>query len=221
MSEIVGIGIVLAGAAVAAIGLLWLIVRAFRTKLWWGLAVLFLPGAVLFYVVRHWDRARRPFAVMLCGGLLALAPYGINFAGERFHSLGPRETKVDGEVHLTLTGWDQTDYSILRWKPSTVVLQMANPDVTDETLRFITGMKDLKELDLNDTQVTDAGLKILAGMPKLETVRLSGTPITEEGFRESLFPLDSLRELDLRRTRVTRATVGEWKKANPERKALR
>ena len=221
MSEIVGIGIVVAGLAVVLLGLLWLIVRAFRTKIWWGLAVLFLPGAVLVYLVKHWDRARRPFVVVLVGGLLVAVPYGINFAEERLHSLGPHEQKVDGELHLTLTGWDRTDYSPLQWKQSAVVLQMANPDVTDETLQFITGMNGLKEIDLNDTQVTDAGLKVLAALPKLEIVRLRGTKVTDEGFRESLFEKESLRELDLRKTQVSRATVGEWKKENPERKALR
>src|SRR5688572_15002895 len=93
MSEIVGIAIVLSGIVVTAIGLLWLTVRAFRTKLWWGLVVLFVPGAVLFYVGKHWDRARRPLGVMLAGGLLMLVPYGINYAGERLHSLGEFETR--------------------------------------------------------------------------------------------------------------------------------
>jgi len=43
-----------------------------------------------------------------------------------------RERLVDGQAHLTLTGWDRDDYSVLQARPQTVVLQMANADVTDE-----------------------------------------------------------------------------------------
>ena len=72
--------------------------------------------------------------------------------------LGPREKLVDGERHLTLTGSDRKDYSVLKLKPDVVVLQMANPDVTDQSLESLKEMKALQELDLNGTQVTDAGL---------------------------------------------------------------
>ena len=67
------------------------------------------------------------------------------------------EKIVDGQRHLTLTGWDRKDYSILKLKPDVVVLQMANPDVTDESLESLQEMKALQELDLSGTQVTDAG----------------------------------------------------------------
>lgn len=221
MSEVVGIAIVLSGVAVAAIGLVWLAVRAFRTKLWWGLSVLFLPGAALVYPIKHWDRARRPIVVMLVGALIILLPYGINFAADHLITLGEHERRVDGEVHLTLTGWDRADYSLLKWKRSTAVLQMANSDVTDETLAFIAGMSDLKELDLSKTQVTDAGLKIVAELPKLERLRLADTSITDAGFRETLLPKESLVFLDLRRTKVSRSTVGEWKKTVSGREAMR
>ena len=72
--------------------------------------------------------------------------------------LGPRDKNVDGERHVTLTGWDRGDYSVLRLMPDVSVLQMANADVTDDVLEGLRGMKNLHELDLNGTQVTDAGL---------------------------------------------------------------
>ena len=68
---------------------------------------------------------------------------------------------VDGSGISHLTGWDRDDYSILRLNPMSSVLQMANPDVTDESLESLHGDEKLQELDLNGTQVTDAGLKIL------------------------------------------------------------
>ena len=47
--------------------------------------------------------------------------------------LGPREKLVNGEHHLTLTGWDRKDTPSSSSSPP-VVLQMANPDVTDQSL---------------------------------------------------------------------------------------
>jgi hypothetical protein len=50
--------------------------------------------------------------------------------------LGPSEKVVDGELHLTLTGWDQGGCGFLQHRLQAVVLQMANPDVSDATLSF-------------------------------------------------------------------------------------
>ena len=121
--------------------------------------------------------------------------------------LGPRERIVDGERHITLTGWDRKDYTLLGSKHDVVVLQMANPDVTDQTLELLKGMTALKELDLNNTQVTDAGLKILKDLPALKALRLKNTKITDQGFQDALAEKDSLMQLDLTGTQVSRETV--------------
>jgi len=97
---------------------------------------------------------------------------------------------------------------------------LANPDVTDETLKHLRGMSRLQELDLNDTQVTDAGLKLIAQLPKLQRLRLRGTRITDAGFRESLMPLELLRNVDVTRTAVKGSTLREWKKAQTGREYL-
>jgi hypothetical protein len=122
---------------------------------------------------------------------------------------------------VTLTGWDHTDYSVLRARPEAVVLQMANPDVTDQTLDYLNGMTRLRELDLNDTHITDRGLEKLTKVGALETLRLKNTAITDEGFRTWLAPSESLRELDLRGTKVTSTTAREWRSAKPDRRVLR
>ena len=160
---------------------------------------------------------------MLLGVAVAAAPFVINRFYHFSVDLGPLETNVNGELHITLTGWQpkDMDYLVLKQRPETVVLQMANPDVTDATLDYLTGMTQLRELDLNDTKVTDAGLATLAKIGTLTIVRLKSTAITEDGFREHLMPLAGLRELDLRGTKVTSATVREWRAAQPDRRALR
>jgi hypothetical protein len=209
---------ILAGALIVFAGAIGLIITAFRTHALWGFGTLFVIGAP-FFVLLRWANARRPVSIMLFGGLVLVTPYAINFASQYFLDLGEREKIVDGERHLTLTGWDKTDYSLLNARPDTVVLQMANADVTDATLDHLQPMSNLRELDLNDTKVTDAGLAKIKSKP-LVTLRLRNTSITDAGFREYSLNLGSLMELDLRGTAVLPATFREWKAAKPGRKGL-
>jgi hypothetical protein len=47
---------------VATGSLIWLVVRAFRRHIGWGLAVLFLsPFSAIFFAIRHWEDAKKPF----------------------------------------------------------------------------------------------------------------------------------------------------------------
>lgn len=215
--------VLIAGAAFVAIAALWLLVAAFRQHIAWGLGGLVLPPVLLIFACYHWPRARKPLALALFGAVVLAAPFAVNRLRQHFIDYGPREKVVDGELHITLTGWDRppSEYAGLRDRPNVVVLQMANPDVTDETLDYLAAMTLLRELDVNDTKIADAGLVKLSQLPSLRTLRLKGTAITDAGFREHLLPLDRLRELDLRGTGVTSATVREWKAAQAGRKALK
>jgi hypothetical protein len=187
----------LAGLAIATIGCLGLIARAFR----------------------HWHRGLVPMMLIGIGLIVTgfppayrlLVPIG----------LGPREKIVDGQRHLTLTGWDRADYSFLGSKHDVAVLQMANPDVTDQTLELLRGMDNLKDLDLNNTRVTDAGLRILKDLPVLNTLRLKNTRITDRGFQESLAAKESLQQLDLTGTQVSRETAQAWRLAKNGRHVMR
>jgi hypothetical protein len=211
----------LAGVAVVALGLIWFLVAAFRQHALWGLSCFPLVVGAPFFALRHWPRARRPVALVLVGAIVVTTPFVLNRVAQHFLDLGPREKLVDGDLHITFTGWDHTDYSVLRARPGVVVLQMANPDVTDQTLDYLDGMTKLRELDLNDTKITDAGLAKLAAIGTLEALRLKSTAVTDEGFREHLMPLAGLKELDLRGTAVTGPTAREWRAAKPDRRVLR
>ena len=213
--------VLIAGIAVAAIGFLWLVAVGFRTRLAWGVGLLLFPPAALAFIPRNFRRTFAPTFLLLIGAGLIAAPYAINYVAEHWIDLGPRERVVDGELHVTLTGWDLKDYQVLRSRFDTVVLQMANADVTDATLEHLRELKLLRELDLNDTQITDAGLKVLAELPALETLRLRNTKITDAGFKEHLFDKERLAELDLTGTEVASATLRAWKKLKEGRKALK
>lgn len=166
-------------------------------------------------------KLRRPLYLLLLSIVTASAPIVINSIVSRFISLGPLNTIVAGERHLTLTGWDRHDYSLIASHNDTIVLQMANTDVTDETLQHIQGMTRLRELDLSNSKITDRVLAMLAPMKELRDLRLARTKITEDGFREFLLDQDGLMNLDLTGTAVASKTVREWKAKKPDRRVLK
>jgi Leucine-rich repeat (LRR) protein len=186
-----------------------------------GLCWIFIRLLEVWLRKMPWKRLRGPALLIVLSMLMTGLPIVINSAVTRLISLGPLESNVAGERHLTLTGWDRQDYSVIANRTDTIVLQMANADVTDETLRYLASLKQLRELDLNNSQITDEGLKQLAELPKLRDLRLARTRITDEGFRQYLIGKESLMNLDLTGTSVSSKTVREWKSFNSERKALK
>jgi hypothetical protein len=207
------------GVNVAVLAWIWLIVRAFRTRRGWGFASLVFPPADLAFAARHPRKGIPPLTLLLLSLLVASIP--ALYTHYVPLDLKPRDKLVEGQRHLTLTGSDRKDYSNLKLNPDVVVLQMANSDVTDETIQVLRGMNALQELDLNGTQLTDAGLNVLKDLPALSDLRLARTRITDQGFRDALFSKSSLMKLDLRETRVSPETVQAWRDAKPGRHALR
>jgi hypothetical protein len=206
------------GVAGAIAAWIWLILRAFRQDQRWGLGSLVLPPVGLVFAARHPRRGVVPIVLLLASLLAAATP--ALYTQYVPLNLGPRDTLVDGQRHLTLTGWDRKDYSLLKLASDVVVLQMANPDVTDQSLEPLKEMKALEELDLSGTQVTDAGLMILKELPALARLRLARTKITDRGFQDTLLAKVSLMQLDLRATQVSHETVRAWRDAKPKRRVL-
>jgi hypothetical protein len=187
----------LAGLAVVAVGCLGLVIRAFR----------------------HWRKGLAPLMLIGIGLIVTGFPPAYRLLVPI--DLGPRERIVNGQRHLTLTGWDRDDYTFLGSKHDVAVLQMANPNVTDRTLELLKGMEILKDLDLNNTHVTDEGLEILKDLPALNTLRLKNTEITDQGFQKTLATKESLQQLDLTGTKVSQETAQAWRQAKSGRHVLR
>lgn len=227
LDEQTGFLILAAGVVVLAIGYLWLMLRAFRTSILWGLVSLLLAplGGLLFALV-HITQGRRPLLVILLGAVIAASPVAINLiaGGNRdtgVEEIKPAEGGQPAEERLTLTGAKPSEYEMLNAKKTYAVIQWANADVTDDLAESLRGMENLRELDLNSSQITDRTLALLATLPKLESLRLAGTKITDEGFRTHLLPLERLKELDLTGTAVRGPTAREWKAAQPDRRVVR
>jgi hypothetical protein len=72
-----GLGVVLLvlSAIVSLIGSVLFAVAAFRVSVVWGLLVLFVPFAGLFFLVKYWAQAKRGFLVGLAGSAVALVGF--------------------------------------------------------------------------------------------------------------------------------------------------
>lgn len=198
MSEQIGVVFLFAGLAAVAVGGFWGLFR--------GLGVV-ARG-------RPWRRLLAPLALAGLGLVVGLAPLVTQRVWLAVVGLAERERVIDGERVLNLTGWDGKGYGILATKPDVAILEMGNPDVTDETLNMLATLPELRELTLNDTAVTDAGLATLARLPRLESLRIARTRITPEGVRRFLdAPPPRLRQIDVSGNEVPTAILRHWKNA--------
>ncbi|MDA1014941.1 MAG: protein translocase subunit SecD [Planctomycetota bacterium] len=86
------------------------------------------------------------------------------------------------------------------------------PQTTDEDLKNLVGrkMKKVEQIDLANTKITDEGLKYLSGLKSLQILNLSRTDITDAGLKQ-LTDLPRLRSLSIGDTKVTDASVGALK----------
>jgi len=72
-----GLGVLLLvlSAIVSLVGSVMFSVAAFRVSVVWGLLVLFVPFAALFFVIKYWAQAKRGFLVGLAGSAIALVGF--------------------------------------------------------------------------------------------------------------------------------------------------
>ena len=100
----------------------------------------------------------------------------------------------------------------------TTALMQSGAPLSDSGLKHLSGLKELRELDLSQALKLDAGsgLKHLSGLKELRKLDLSVTPITDSDLVH-LFGLAELRELDLMYTPfVTDSGYKELRKALPK-----
>ncbi len=219
MSEVVGVGLLFGGLFLLVVGLLWLIIQAYRSSgiLLAVLLVLTTPLGPLIYGLIHFRKSMRPLLLILAGLFVGAVPFAFSHGLELLMGLGERERILAGERHLVLTGWDRPDYSILSSRSDVVVLEMGNPNVNDETLKLLLPLTKLRELTLNDSVISDEGLKLLRQLPALESLRVARTKITKEGVSDFLTdPPAKLKELDVSGNSIPASALRKWKNQEPE-----
>jgi len=171
--------------------------------------------AFLFFSIIR--KAIWPMLLVTLGTTILVGPWVLSYTGW-LKDTRPRERIVGGETVLTVTG-TEFDYAALKNRGDLDILQMANKDVTDRTLEYLSHCKNLHTLDLNNTGITDAGLRAVSMLP-IRKLLLTNTAVTDQGVRQYLTPMDSLMELDLLGTKVSKEAGKEWKTAKPKRMLL-
>lgn len=91
--------LILLGFVVNGICGVIILVRAFKVSVGWGLAVMFLPFAGLFFVIKNWEDTKMPFLGGMAGGLLILL--GVIAAPAP-------ETDIDAEVARRIAAREST-----------------------------------------------------------------------------------------------------------------
>ena len=61
------------GILLSVVSSIWLLVLGFRSHVFWGLAIMFLPGASLIYGVLHWGEAQEALLMGVVGGGMLVA----------------------------------------------------------------------------------------------------------------------------------------------------
>jgi hypothetical protein len=93
-------------------------------------------------------------------------------------------------------------------------LLLSKTKVTDAGLKEIAGLTNLRHLGLQETAVTDAGMKHVAAFKDLETLGLYATNVGDAGLKE-LTGLTRLKKVDAIASKVTVAGAAEFQKAIP------
>jgi Leucine-rich repeat (LRR) protein len=87
---------------------------------------------------------------------------------------------------------------------------LGGPDATDALLEKLRGLRELRKLNLDQTQITDAGLEHLAGLSQLQELSIAYSPVTDAGL-EHIKGLTELRELYLNSTQASDAGLEHLK----------
>lgn len=219
MYEVFGVCVIFLGAILLLIGILWLIRNAWRTRKWLGiLTFLTAPVGPLIFGLFRCTQNKKALILVLAGLGIGAIPFAADRGYEIAFGLGERVRVVRGERYLTLTGWDRNDYAtVLSRYNDVAVLEMGNPDVTDETLKSLVDLPQLQELTLSDTPITDAGLVTLAKLPALAKLRVQRTKITKDGVATFLAePPPKLIEIDVSGNSIPASALRKWKNIDSE-----
>ena len=99
------------------------------------------------------------------------------------------------------------------------VLELSQTQVTDAGAKELAALQNLTTLDLGHTKVTDEGVKALATLRNLTALDLCGTKVTDVGLKE-LVGLEGFTTLGLSRTAVTDAACVSPRRNRPQRLGL-
>jgi hypothetical protein len=176
MLEKLSLPMLAVGAAMVAIGLLWLLIVAFRSG--------FITKALV------------PVFVVLLGA-------GVAIAIPVYNRLNPPPIQATAQVFgdsITITGAKKDQLGVVLGHKEWKTIQAANSGLTDEELAGLDGMTELEFIDLNDNPVTDATLERLLKLPKLTKLYMAKSKVSGETVKKLILdnPECKLTEIDFR-----------------------
>ena len=60
------------GIILAVVGGIGMLIVAFRESVLWGIGCFLIPLVSLIFVISHWEEAKKPFLIQVCGVALIL-----------------------------------------------------------------------------------------------------------------------------------------------------
>ncbi|MEM8534375.1 MAG: hypothetical protein AAGF95_26245 [Chloroflexota bacterium] len=67
--EIVGYTFFFIGSLITLVGVIWLLVLAFRRHILWGLGSFFIPLVIIVFAIKFWATAQVPFVLYIMGSI--------------------------------------------------------------------------------------------------------------------------------------------------------
>ncbi len=216
MNEKIALGLIIGGVALAALAHVWLLIRAFRTSIIWGVVSLLIPFGLIVYGLLHFRRSWAPLSLGLIGAGMAATPLVVSKLNpvEIDTTIKVEEKAAEKDrsagVRITLTGAGRDQYAKLVEARNVTVVQWANADVTDGDAEVLFSMEALEEIDLASTQITDETVLHFAEMKTLKVIKIQNTKATPASVVK-LLELPNLRELDVRGLKVPGKLLRDWK----------
>ena len=125
---------------------IWLTIVAFRESTGWGLATFLLPFAFIFFAIKHWDVAKRPFLSYIgtsAAGLMLLIASGV-MAGMQASSMLEQEMLAAMEEAAT-EEWEVTTDEPAAMEASIEAPAAEAPAATERTPLIVDATLNVEE----------------------------------------------------------------------------
>jgi len=76
MSIIGGI-LIAVGSIICLVYGIIILIKAFKEHILWGLGYLFVPFVGLVFIIKYWDKCKKPFLMLLLGVLIEAIGFGL------------------------------------------------------------------------------------------------------------------------------------------------
>jgi|GEM_PF-645918 len=184
----VGIALIV-GSIILLIGLLILLIQAFKQSVLWGLAVLLIPFAGIVFAIRFWEEARNGFLVFIVGLLIT---------GVAFYGGGEKEIQADkhlGKVDQVLdkAGVDVSKIPVPEAATEKVaeILEKrpGNVEVPNQAVAEAQGIDTEKDIYVQEAEEEEAGViieplspepQVASPKAQLTTVKMSLQPVARK-----------------------------------------